>query len=349
MGLMLARGGSSSSLPSWHPAVGAIVEIDSGTTVGSAVRAEGGSSYPGSDPDNIVKFWGGGAIVQVSGQPYLVAKGGGHSDSAFNGIVKFGPLYGAGSDSPSWSTFLAPSATNAVRNAATYTDGRQSATHTYNNIVGVDDVLYEMATDGYYSSGYSSDSAYKFTSSGQTALAANPRSRQYGAAAHHDGKIYYHGASNSGDQLRIYDIAGDSWTSDSNTQTFANYVAAAADTTRGGILVVNGSAGVYWKTSDLTQTTGHAAPTSYDNSLEFDPVRDVFVSVVDGSQTVYELDAAELAAGNSPSWTSRTFTGATPSAAVINGTYGRFRYVSELGGYILVPGPESSVYFYRSH
>lgn len=31
-----------------------------------------------------------------------------------------------------------------------------------------------------------------------------------------------------------------------------------------------------------------------------------------------------------------------------NGTYGRFRYVKELRGYVVVPHADSSVYFYRS-
>jgi hypothetical protein len=338
------------TFPSWYPEeAGVIVEVPDGdTTILSAALASGGG-YDSGDIA-ITPPWSGGALVYVDSQPYLVVSGGGHNDGSYNGILKFGPLYGEGSDTPAWSVFLGPSDESDVRINGPYADGRQQACHTYNNLVGVGHELFHLSCDGEWGNGSSDDTPFKFTPAGQVGpLATNPRSQRYGACAYYEGKIYCGYGTNNWDRLRIYDIADDSWSSESNADfAIQNYVAAAIDTTRGKFLLTNGSTSYYWDLATLTRTSGINAPPSYDQSLEYDPDRDVFVSVVDGSQTVYEVDAAELAAGNNPSWTSRTFSGDTPSAAEPAGTYGRFRYVSELKGYILVPRQGSGVYFYRS-
>jgi hypothetical protein len=353
---LFAPTGSSSSNPSWYPSVGVCVEIDSGTTIGSAVRAESGNSYGGTDPDDTVEPWSGADIVYIGGQPYLVNGGGGHGDSAFNGMMKFGPLYGSGSDTPTWTTFLAPSATGDVRNASTYLDGRQSSVHTYNNLVGVNDRLYSVRTEGYYSVGNADNLAFYFTPAGQTSIANSIRTSNYGAAVDYDGKIYTIGGNAEFDRLRIYTIATDSWASESNADiALTNYVSGAADTTRGAILMLSGSginggstSGAYWDVATLTRRTSITRPSGQTYSLEYDPDRDAFVSYQSNSLTVYEADAADLASGSDATWTTRTFTGDTPAASPTNGTYGRFRYVPELKGYIVAPSLEGNVYFMRS-
>jgi hypothetical protein len=344
-------------IPSWMPAVGVCVEISSGTTVGSAVRAMGGNSYPGTDPDNIVDPWSGGALVYVSGKPYLVLMGGGHGDSSFNGLVKFGPLYGAGSSTPTWTPFLAGSAVGAVVESPTYTDGRQASTHSYNNLVGVGSTLYSMRTDAYYSgAGNSSPLAFAFTPSGQTAIASYPGGGQFNAAAHYAGNIYTIGGNTAFDRLRVYSIAGNSYTSEANADiAFDNYLAGAIDSTRGRMLVIGGSdpsgpitGSAYYNLSTLSRELNVARPANYAFALEYDPDRDVFVSPQAGSATVREASASALAAGSGATWTTRTFTGATPPSGAAGRIFGRFRHVPELKGYILVPGLESSVYFFRS-
>jgi hypothetical protein len=346
-----------SDVPSWLPAVGVCVEISSGTTVGSAVRAMGGNSYPGTDPDNIVDPWSGGAVVYVSGKPYLVVMGGGHGDSSFNGSVKFGPLYGSGSSTPTWTPFLAGSAVGAVVESPTYTDGRQASTHSYNNLVGVGSTLYSMRTDAYYSgAGNSSPLGFAFTTAGQTAIASYPGGGQFNAAAHYSGNIYVIGGNTSWDRLRIYNIAGNSYTSEAGADlSFDNYVSMAVDSTRGRLLVIGGSdpagsttGSAYYNLSTLSRQLNVARPAGYAFALEYDPDRDVFVSPQAGSATVREASASALAAGSGATWTTRTFTGATPPSGAAGRIYGRFRHVPELKGYILVPGLESSVYFFRS-
>ena len=290
--------------------------------------------------------------MYVAGLPYLVVYGGGHSDGGYNGILKFGPLSGAGSDSPKWSIFLAASPTSAVRNGSTYGDGRQAAVHTYNNLVGVDDALYSMATDAHYSDGGLTDQAFKFTPSGQTELARNSiRATAYGKSLYWSGKIYWCGGYSTYDNVCIYDIASNSWSRGSGSDFyFDNYVGGAIDTKRGAMLMTGANQSVYWPSLPTTSNrrTGLAVPNSYRYAIEYDPDRDAFVSCRSGSLTIDELDAASLASGGSPGWTSRAFSGTTPASSESNGTYGRFRYVPELRGYVIVPTSTSSVYFYRS-
>lgn len=341
--------------PSWYPAVGVCVEIPGTGTIGSAARAMGANSYIGIDPDNIVDPWSGGAIVYIGGQPYLVVMGGGHGDSSFNGIVKYGPLYGANSNLPSWTPFLAASAVGDVVSSATYLDGRQSSVHTYNNLVGVGDTLFSVRTDGYFQTGFSSPLGFKFTPSGQASIASYPGGAQFNAAAHYNGSIYTIGGNSAFDRLRIYNIAGNSYTSEANADiALSNYVGAAIDSTRGRLLVIGGPGGgaltesAYWNLSGFARTLNVTRPSNWIYSLEYDPDRDAFVSLQSASLTLLEASASALAAGSGATWVGRTFTGATPPAVPAQGGFGRFRYVPELKGYVLAPGLESPVYFFRS-
>ena len=343
----------SGTLPSWYPGVGEVVEIDSGTTISSAAAADGANSYPNGSTD-LAAPWCGGAMVYVGGQPYLVVEGGGHGDGSYNGKIKFGPLYGAGSDSPTWSTFLTASAVGDVQEGPVYADGRQAANHTYDQLVGVGDRFYSMYTSAYHQISNSSNRAFYSTPDGQVEITSNIGGGQgNGAYAHYNGKIYGHGVGF--DKLRIYDPANDIWASASETDTaLYNYPSAAVDTSRGGLLIIGGqpgdssTTGIYWDLSDFSRNVDRNRPGgSWESAVIYDPDRDAFVSYAD-SLTVQEVDAASLAAGNNPSWTTRTFTGDTPASAVAAGTYGRFQYVPELKGYIVAPNSNSSVYFFRS-
>jgi hypothetical protein len=271
--------------------------------------------------------------------------------------VKFGPLFGAGSNTPTWSSFLAASAVGDVRDAFTYLDGRQTSTHSYNNIVGVGDTLYSVRTDGNYSTGNSSTLGFKFTPAGQTAIAsyAGASGNQFCATAHYDGRIYAIGANGQFDQLRIYNIAGNSYTTEGNAAiAFNNYPGGAVDSGRGKLLVIAGPGGgalstsAYWDLGTLNRQLDVNRPPGWIYSLMFDPDRDAFVSMQSGSLVVQEASASALAAGSGATWTTRTFTGPTLPATPPNGQYGRTQYVPELKGYVHAPGLESSVYFFRS-
>jgi len=213
-----------------------------------------------------------------------------------------------------------------------------------------------MGTDAYYSDGSQTNAAYYFTPSGQTSIASNSPRDPYGATAYYAavGKVFYVGGRSDFTALRVYDVAGNSWsTATGSDLVFDNYVGMAVDTTRGALLAGSGDEMAYW--SNLaspsaygTRYTGLTAPTSWDSSLIYDEDRDVFVSLVAGGQTVRETSASALAAGSGTSWSTRTFTGSTPSAGDAAGTFGRFRKIPGIPCYINVPSYNSSIYVYRA-
>jgi hypothetical protein len=357
-----ARGGGGAAgggdLPSWaQGASGTITVISSGTTVASAATAAGAANstdYPG-DSENLCAPWCGGALVDIGGVPYQTVEGGGHTDGSWNGILKWGPCTGAGSNSPVWSVWLSASdPSDVVQNTVVYTDGRQSATHTYNALVGVGSSLYEMETVGYGGPGSETLNIFRVddgtppTMTAQDALADNISTSNHGNAAYYNGKIYYIGGNGDWDVLRVYNIAGDSWTSEANADVFlTDESALAIDSTRGKALAIGNNTAYYW---DLT-TLSRRAVTTYTGSmggLEYDVVRDAFVAPVENAAQIQELSASSLAAGNTPSWTTRSFTGTAPSGFEPAGIFGRFRYVPALGGCLMVPSSTSDVWFFKS-
>ena len=338
----------SGDMPSWYPAVGEVVEIDSGTTINGACSQTGtGLGYSG-----ITSAWSGGTVVYVDGKPYLCVSGCGHSDGQFNGILKFGPLYGGGSDSPTWSTFISPSADGDANSTHVYDDGRLAGNHTYNADIGVGDRYYKMAHDGGDANGGSGTQAAYYTSSeGQVNITSNPRTGGEAiCTGHWMGKIYCMAGGSQFDELRIYDIADNSWSSEGVSRAFSNYMKGAVDTNRGGFFACGGgqyTGSAYWQLPSLSVTTSITGPSNSNNTLLFDPERDVFVSWT-GGKSVTETDAANLYNSGTVSWSTRNFTGDTPSSGEAAGTYGRFGYVPELKGYIVAPNSNSSVYFFRS-
>ena len=60
------------------------------------------------------------------------------------------------------------------------------------------------------------------------------------------------------------------------------------------------------------------------------------------SRTVYFFDTT------TGTWSQKQFSGDTPDSAQANGTFGRWQYVPELRGCVLVNSTSSPVYFYRT-
>lgn len=348
----------SGAMPSWYPgSAGVIVDVESSNTQRAVANADGASGFSGSDDGDILEPYCGGCLAYVGGQPYGVFRGGGHGDSGYNGIIKFGPLYGAGADTPSWSLFLPASDSSDELNAELYDDGRLGASHTYNTLVGAGEQVFLVGSDYHSQSGNSNTTRMaSFTPRGETLLSNRPASdAQAGAADYYQGKIYSIGAQDQFDKLRIYDIATDTWTSEpGSTFAFDDYCVLAIDTNRGKILAFDNSQQYtgpkYWDIATLSRANRtFSTPPNFSFSLQFDPERDVFVSFQSGtSKTVYELDAAAVAANGTMTWTSRTFTGDTPAAVNSLSLYKKALYVPELKGYIRMPDADSAVHFFRS-
>lgn len=365
-GLTMPVFGDRTTFPSWYPAsAGTVVAITPATTAGAAARADGANSYGGTDPDDIFDVWSGGALATIDGQEYLLAYGGGHGDSSYDGILQFGPLTGAGSDTPDWSVFLSGCGAANVQFAATCSNGRQTSIHSYDNMEAVGSTLYVLSTSEHYASANSTSDAYSFTSSGQTSITNGPfgtggSTRLTTAYSPADNRIYVVVGSSTSDILRYYDIAGNSWGSIAGSETLGLFSSMAIDTTRNALLYVrangasSGSANstIYYDIDAATRQSGKNAPANFFAGVLYDAGTDEFVTVIDNSLTVQRLDASALStSGGNPSWTNRVFTGATPAAGPTCtgcGAYGRFQYVPALKGYIYAPSLEADVYFYRS-
>lgn len=341
--------------PTWaQGASGTITVINSGTTLYSSTMAAGASDPAYNWQSDSMQAYSGGALVNVSGVPYLVCKGGGHTNGKWNGAIKFGPLAGVGSDAPRWSAWCPASAPGAVRDTlATYTDGRQAAVHTYGDLVGVGNTLYSMQTDGTVGgSSITYNDAFKVVDGSppvESPIANNITTGKYGAAAHYNGKIYYI-AGITDSTLRVYDIASNTWSTVAGSVSYNdNYPALAVDTTRGKLLMVATNCW-YWDLLAGTaprEVLGVTDPTG-DNCVEYCPTRDAFVIPVNGAAQVKELSASSLASGGNPSWTTRTFSGTAPTGLDHYGTFGRWRHVPALAGYILVPNSNSHVWFFKA-
>ena len=365
---------AAAAMPSWYPATaGTIINLSSvlgdASTQFSAADAAGAAAYPAPTYDSRrLDPYSGGALVYNGGRPFLYCYGGGHLDGSWNGIIQYGPLYGAGSNNPTWSLAEQATALATVNAAATdttvYPDGRPSAQHTYNMLTGLGSRMYAPVIGVVYGSGngalmrpYYYDNA---TDSWNVYAATVPNTGSTGAGGGcvaYNNRLFFFPGSGFLHPLKIFDIGSSTWSVEPNAYavTYGDTAMLAVDTLRGALLCHGSSAGsdgVYWPSLVAPyagrRTNMVRPPSTASNSMEYDADRDVFVVPVAGSRDVYECSAASLAAGNPGTWSTRTFAGATPSAQAGTGTKGRFRYVPELQGYINVPAAQSQVFFYRS-
>jgi hypothetical protein len=255
---------STSSLPSWYPAAGVVTTIPtSSTTPLSVALAAGSASYPGGNT-SLTAPWAGGVVVYISGQPYFIVEGGGHNDSSWNGILKLGPLSGTGSSTPTWSIFLAASAIGAVtRNTSAYTDGKQSASHTYNSLASAGTTYYSTQTAPWGDGGWT-QGAFVKSPSGQTQLSNAISTGTGQAAGYYGGRVFTIGAGSNFDRLRIFTISTGAWSSESASDiVFSSFnVSMAIDTARGAALVCDSTTAVYWTGLGGTPVrfTGKTAP-----------------------------------------------------------------------------------------
>lgn len=365
---------AAASMPSWYPATpGTIINLSSvlgdASTQVSAAIAVGADAYPAPTYNSArLDPYSGGALVYENGRPFLHCYGGGHDDGSWNGTIKYGPLFGSGSEVPTWSLGAAASPLGSViKDSSTglYADGLASAQHTYNFPIGVGSRLWMPAFSGIYSNpmiGGPRSPYYYDTATGTWTFYSQQFPVTGGAGAggcgvHYNGRIYFYHGAGFEHPLKIFDIATSTWSVEPNAYTFTygDSAMGAVDTRRGALLVHGSSAGangVYWPS--LTppyagRLTGRARPPSTStNSMEYDYDRDAFVVPVANSLSVYECSASALAAGGDPAWTTRTFSGATPSVQSGTGTKGRFRAIPEMKGYINVPTYNSPVFFYRA-
>ncbi|MEM9187577.1 MAG: hypothetical protein AAGF12_00275 [Myxococcota bacterium] len=103
-----------------------------------------------------------------------------------------------------------------------------------------------------------------------------------------------------------------------------------------------------WATADYPR--GSAQAVAYDSHQERLYALNSGVSSSPNNRTLEPgtRDVAWVSVhGDNPTWNHETFHGDTPPQQVTAGTYGRWSYVKELRGFVVVNHAGSSVYFYR--
>ena len=356
--------------PSWYPAVGAIADISSSTQrdfLSAYGVSDGSTNYPARTyQSNMLDPYSGGVLLRESGIPYFHAMGGGHDDGSWNGTCKFGPLYGAGSDTPAWSIGAPASIPSVIQiGVGVYSDGKPASQHTYDCIDGSGSCIYAGKISAFYGNPAGGQTTpYRWDSSTNTWTIWNVSPPFYdstghggGAAVYYNGKIFYYEGAGYAHPLKAFDINSQTWSQESGDSFVYGDTMLAFDSNRGALLALGHNStvrAVYWADiSNFPNNTGRrtTVSTSVDtdsSSLVYNPDEDIFVVPIPGTQSIQYISAATLAAGQSGTWSTRTFTGATPSAQKDTGTFGRFQYIPELKGYINIPKATSHVYFYRS-
>jgi hypothetical protein len=225
---------------------GSFAPSSGGTTMRSVTPSEWISSDPGGGVEYVLAAWsGGGKGVGTK----LIVHGGGHNDSANNGVYVFDF---AGTTRPAgWVTPLDISSTSSVRQADTYSDGRPSSAHTYDGMVyvGAHDSLYRFGGAKWSTSGgwYGLAARYSLATRQWSILPSYPGNASTEPSVAYDpvsNKILVTmtGQSNAA----FFRVSTNSWSSVRGTSREHHESALAYDHTRNrGIMVGGGTATLY--------------------------------------------------------------------------------------------------------
>jgi hypothetical protein len=325
----------------------------------SSLRSVTPSEWLTSDPaivglPGVIVAWNGGAKGIGS---RLFVHGGGHNDSANNGLYIFD--FAGGSRPTGWDAPLTISAVAAVRAGdPTYTDGNPGSVHTYDGMVYAkhNNRIYRFNGGSYGPIGAFTSASFKFDVASKTwTQLPNFPGGAGGAVTFYDpasGNIFVaNAASASGYFFRTNN---DTWSGPKNINGLAE-TAGAWDPTRnrgvvigiGGSYVVN----INFNTETVSTTpliaSGQTAILAFRAlSTTYDPQRDVFwifggPETSPGWSTIYEMPAI-----GSP-WTivPHTLTGAPiQKSPGLVGSYGRFTMMDQWRAIGLVASPDSPAY-----
>lgn len=372
-------GGRLSPGPAWYLAAeaGEWVNLPNSTLTSSGVGWSGTSPGGTSNYSTVVTAWSGGILntqgVYRAGAfvegTFLVLFGGGHGDYAGNELYAYGPLE---ADSPSWSRITDP--TIPAADDVARLSGKPVSRHTYDTLVYLPDQnkMLCIGSPGYYHTGFGFNVADVFD------FAVNPGSANTWSTADTGFPSFNGGGAGTISLLSGYDsVSGKAWgLGKGNGQVIGSYDAAAGTWTsyskdnpsgpgsaKAGLassihklVFVSGST-VY--VQDLTSptsaiytpsTTGSAPSLGGSAALDWDEAGARFVVRSSGSTLYYLTPGANPnAGGNAWAWSSVTpGAGATPAAAVENGTYGRFRMVGgTLRGALLMAAHNAPISFFK--
>lgn len=336
---------------------GELAPTNGTSTIASVTPDEWKNNDPGyTGLVSVIIAWNGGAKGIGS---KLIVHGGGHNDSANNGIYIFDY---AGTDRPTgWQTPLVISSVNAVRaNGATYSDGLPTAVHTYDGAVYANHNNHVYRFGGsQYNNGFMTEAAFKFDMATKSwSRLPNYPGQGGGAKTLYDaatGKIFV----TMNDSLTGYFFRtdNDTWSSgkDYGGDGFPYDSGGAWDPTRNrGIIVGDGEKSLI--SLDFSKETvsveGFSASGSTailgQNGLSavYDPYRDVYwlfggKTNSTGWTTLYEMNA------DGPPWTitAHVLSGdAIQRSQGMWGSWGRYVLMAQWRAIGLIASDESPAY-----
>ncbi len=303
-----------------------------------------------------------GTIVAWSGGPKasagtkLFVHGGGHNDSANNGLYAFDF---AGSAAPTGWLLEDISAVSAVRAATSYNDGKPASVHTYDGAVYAqhNNHIYRFGGAIWSPSGGFTKSAWKYNiaSGAWTALPDFPGTMNTVSSIYDPESRKIIVGAGGRNEVAFFRTDQDTWSSlkSTNGNFWGGDVSGAYDPTRGrGVLIGNGESRlvtINWsrETVDVSSLSASGATEilSTDGpSAVYDPFRDSYwiFGGEEGSPgfgNIYEMDAESLTIQR------RSLSGA--SIQVLNsmqGSYGRYLLMPEWRAMGIVASHESPAY-----
>lgn len=322
----------------------------------------------------IVTAWGSAWLDPATGLQYCW--GGGHSNYYGNELY----VRDLSAASPAWSRVSDPSDlasySNATGTATEYSDGRIRSSHCYNALVWVPGVgpvmagLSSRATDG----GHGSSAIFTFNTSTGAATASSTATNSgsgTGVAACYDstrgtsGSIWMRRVGTS--YIQRHDIAADTRSNVGSQQAWSGQCSLAAHPSGDYLLVGNGDADQGQTVSGgwcvfNCATGSYSTPTfsgSVSGGLWPGWCQPVWVESL-GCFCAWDNDTdrtriTTLTPGTDPftdTWTISYLTvsgsnAVTPSAAATQGTYGRFAYWEQAGGFVVFNSASETGYFYK--
>jgi hypothetical protein len=273
-------------------------------TILSITRSGSPYDWLNGDPGNtgvrsITEKWSGGAGDPSTGKLYIM--GGGHTDSANNGLHVYDFN---GAEAPAGFSIASQSPTTAVvANSGQYSDGQPSSGHTYDGMATVDGKVYWFG-GGSYNNGNFGNATWKFESGAWTKLTNVPVGMQAQPSCVLDPiskQILVWSISNNG--MAFFSTTSNSYVGTSATSNTSGwpYNCLAYDSTRS--IIYNIGSGVYkrwtvnWASHTLTESTYTPSGSSFLASSHitplYDPTRDRFWifggSAGAGYSNIYEM------------------------------------------------------------
>lgn len=308
----------------------------------------------------VLAAWSGGGKATTGTQ--LFVHGGGHSDSANNGMYIYD--FGGQTNPTGWESPLVISGVSDVRSgSATYADGKPGAVHTYDGAVYAshNNHIYRFGGSS-YSNGSWTNTAFKYNvATGEWTRLANYPGGEGAAKTIYDpitGKIFVTITNSfSGRFLRTSD---DTWSSSKSFggNGFPYDSMAAWDTSRNRAIIV-GDGETSLVTVDFASEsisvdsfspTGVTEPFSINGiSAAYDPVRDVFWMIGGPIRSAGYTNLYELRADGNPWSTARySLSGDDiPQAKDLRGSWGRYVLMPQWGAIGLVASDTSPAFVIR--